>query len=99
MKKVKRPAADDEMLPEYDFSGAVRGKYFERFEQGSNLVLLDPDVAAAFRTSVAVNDALRSLVSARGKQSRVVRRSPGARRRPGKGLQTCVKRGRGKPRG
>ena len=42
---------DDDLLPEYDFSqmkGAVRGKYVERFREGTNLVLLDPDVAAAF---------------------------------------------------
>jgi hypothetical protein len=48
MKKVKRPAASDEMRPEYDFSGAVRGKYYERFRQSSNVVLLDPDVSRAF---------------------------------------------------
>lgn len=99
MKKVKRPVADDDMLPEYDFSDAVRGKYFERFQQGSNLILLDPDVAAAFPSSRAVNEALRSLVSARGKQGRVIRRSPSPRRRPAKRLQrTSAKTGRGKPR-
>ena len=51
------------MLPEYDFTGAVRGKYYERYRQGTNVVLLDPDVAAVFRDSVAVNEALRLLVS------------------------------------
>lgn len=51
------------MLPQYDFKGAVRGKYYERYRQGTNVVLLDPDVAAVFRDSVAVNDALRLLVS------------------------------------
>ena len=51
------------MLPEYDFTGAVRGKYYERYRQGTNVVLLDPDVAAVFRDSAAVNDALRLLVS------------------------------------
>ena len=39
------------MLPEYDFTGAVRGKYYERYRQGTNVVLLDPDVAAVFRDS------------------------------------------------
>ncbi len=51
------------MLPEYDFTGAVRGKYYERYRQGTNVVLLDPDVASVFRDSDAVNDALRLLVS------------------------------------
>jgi hypothetical protein len=41
-----RPRAndDDEILPEYDFTGAVRGKYYERYRQGTNVVLLDPDI-------------------------------------------------------
>ena len=51
------------MLPEYNFTGAVRGKYYERYRQGTNVVLLDPDVATVFRDSAAVNDALRLLVS------------------------------------
>jgi hypothetical protein len=51
--------------PEYDFSqmkGGVRGKYVERYREGTNLVLLDPDVAAAFPDAKAVNDALRLLM-------------------------------------
>ena len=51
------------MLPEYDFTGAVRGKYYERYRQGTNIVLLDPDVAEVFRDAASVNDALRLLVS------------------------------------
>ena len=42
--------------------GAVRGKYVERYREGTNLVLLDPDVAAAFPDAKAVNDALRQLL-------------------------------------
>jgi len=56
---------EDEMLPEYDFSkmqGGVRGKYVERYKTGTNVVLLDPDVAQAFPTSDSVNEALRSLI-------------------------------------
>lgn len=53
----------DEMLPEYDFSNAVRGKYYDRYRQGSNVVLLDPDVAEVFSNATAVNDALRFLVA------------------------------------
>lgn len=63
MSQRRRTNSDDDMLPEYDFTGAVRGKYYERYRQGTNVVLLDPDVAAVFRNSVAVNDALRLLVS------------------------------------
>lgn len=53
---------DDDLEPEYDFSGAVRGKYYERYQQGTNLVLLDPDVAQAFKDSESVNRALRLLL-------------------------------------
>lgn len=87
MKKPKSQVADDEMRPEYDFSGAVRGKYFERFQQGSNLVVLDPDVSAAFPTSEAVNQALRSLASTPREGSGVIRRSPSPQRRPNKRMQ------------
>lgn len=55
----------DELRPEYDFSkmkGGVRGKYVERYRTGTNVVLLDPDVAQAFPTSDAVNEALRLLM-------------------------------------
>jgi hypothetical protein len=53
---------EDDLEPEYDFTGAVRGKYYERYQQGSNVVLLDPDVAQAFKDSEAVNRALRLLL-------------------------------------
>jgi hypothetical protein len=52
---------DDDLLPEYDFSqmkGGVQGKYVERYREGTNLVLLDPDVAAAFPDAKAVNNAI-----------------------------------------
>lgn len=56
---------EDELRPEYDFSkmaGGVRGKYVERYRAGTNLVLLDPDVAQAFPTDASVNEALRLLM-------------------------------------
>ena len=56
---------EDDLRPEYDFSklkGHVRGKYVDRYREGTNLVLLDPDVAAAFPDAKAVNDALRLLL-------------------------------------
>ncbi len=64
MKARNRATADD-MRPEYDFdySTAVRGKYYRRLlKEGANVVVLDPDVAKAFRSSAAVNEALRSLL-------------------------------------
>ena len=59
------PLLDDELRPEYDLSqlqGGVRGKYAQRYKQGTNLVLLDPDVADAFPTEDSVNEALRLLM-------------------------------------
>lgn len=56
----------DEMRAEYDFRGGVRGKYAERFTKGSNVVVLDPDVAKRFRNSREVNAALRQLLMASG---------------------------------
>ena len=64
MKKVESEM-DDELRPEYDLSklkGRVRGKYVERYREGTNLVLLEPDVAAAFPDAKAVNEALRLLI-------------------------------------
>jgi hypothetical protein len=53
--------ADLEMRPHYDFSKGVRGKYAARYRDGTKVVLLDPDVAEMFKTSEAVNEALREL--------------------------------------
>ena len=57
---------DDDLAPEYDLrtllKGSVRGKYAERFRQGTNLVLLDPEVAQVFPDHQAVNDALRLVI-------------------------------------
>ena len=52
---------DDDVREEYDFSGGVRGKYAERFAKGSNVVVLDEDVARVFPDSASVNAALREL--------------------------------------
>ena len=51
----------DEILPEYDFSRSARNKYASRYAAGSAVVVLDPDVAAAFPNSAEANDALRAL--------------------------------------
>ncbi len=65
-----------DMRPEYDIRGGGRGKYFERYRQGTNVVLLQPDVAAVFRSSEAVNRALRALME-------IARRQAGAAVREG----------------
>ena len=65
MNKEVKTEFDDEVCPEYDFAqleGGVRGKYAEQYRQGTNLVLLAPDVAKAFPTDEAVNEALRLLI-------------------------------------
>jgi hypothetical protein len=62
MNQAKKAVVDDEMLPEYDFSGGVRGKYYRRYQEGTNIVVLAPDVADAFPNADAVNEALRLLV-------------------------------------
>jgi hypothetical protein len=59
----KNKASEDDLRPEYDFSGGVRGKYAKRFAEGSNVVVLEPDVAERFPNSEAVNQALRKLIS------------------------------------
>jgi hypothetical protein len=63
---TRRPASDD-MRAEYDFSkmkGGIRGKYFERYSKGTNLVLLSPDVAAHFPDERSVNETLRRVIRA-----------------------------------
>jgi hypothetical protein len=55
------PASDD-LLEEYDFSKGIRGKYVSRFKDGSNIVVLSPDVAEVFTDSESVNEALRTLI-------------------------------------
>jgi len=65
MKKVNNREIEDDLRPEYDFSklrGGVRGKYAKRIQQGTNLVLLSPDVARYFPNEQSVNTVLRSLV-------------------------------------
>jgi hypothetical protein len=64
---ASKPKQGDDMRDHYDFSGGVRGKYAARYAQGSNVVVLAPDVAEVFPDSVAVNEALRTLVRISGK--------------------------------
>jgi hypothetical protein len=62
LKKAPKKQPDPDMLPEYDFSKGIRGEYAKRYAAGTNLVPLDPDVAAFFPDADAVNEALRALV-------------------------------------
>ena len=73
MKKEQNNQREPDMLDEYDFSGGVRGKYAERFARGSNIVVLDPDVAEVFSDSESVNQALRALVEIIQHQSQKAR--------------------------
>lgn len=61
MKKARSSHSTEEMLPEYDFSGGVRGKYADKFAKGTIMVVLDPDVAEVFPDPESVNTALRAL--------------------------------------
>jgi len=61
MKTSTKPGAAPGLRAEYDFSGGLRGKYTRRYAEGTNLVLLEPDVAAVFPDAEAVNTSLRAL--------------------------------------
>jgi len=83
----KRREAEDDLKPEYDFAsmkGGVRGKYVSRLRKGSNIVVLEPEIAAAFPSEAAVNEALRGVLNT----TRAVRRSGGL---PNKALQPTRK--------
>ena len=62
MSQENKPTDKDEMRDEYDIRGGEREKYYERYRQGTNVVLLEPDVAAVFHDSESVNRALRMLI-------------------------------------
>jgi hypothetical protein len=57
---------EEDDIPEIDFTGGVRGKYYQRYQEGTNVVLLEPDMAKVFRDSSAVNHALREYLSEHG---------------------------------
>ena len=77
MKKVKE---SDELRSEYkreDLGKGVRGKYFESYQKGSNLILLSPEVAKVFPTEAAVNKALMSLINVAKKSTGLTTHSTG----------------------
>lgn len=61
MKMANKKEPEDTMRAEYDFSNGTRGKYAKKVAKGTNIVILDPDVAKLFKDSESVNDALRLL--------------------------------------
>jgi hypothetical protein len=76
--KRKGEVSSDDLRSEYnfDYSKAVRGKYYRRLlKEGANVVVLEPDVAKVFRNSTAVNDALRSLLKVARSSRRPTTRS------------------------
>jgi hypothetical protein len=78
--KTKQEMNHDELRPEYDFdySKAIRGKYYKRLlKEGANVVVLEPDIAKAFGDSFAVNEALRSLLDLTRSTQRLTKRSGG----------------------
>jgi hypothetical protein len=70
-----RPDEEDDDIPETDFSGAVRGKYYERAMRGTNVVLLEPDVAKVFHDSAVVSQALREYLTEHGAPPELPKRS------------------------
>ena len=65
---MSKTTKSDEMRREYDFSGGIRGKHHRAYQKGTNVVLLEPDVAAVFKDSESVNHALRMLMDIAGKE-------------------------------
>ena len=65
---MSKTTEDDEMRPEYDFSTGVRGKHYRAYQQGTNVVLLEPDIAEVFKDSASVNHALRMLMELAGNE-------------------------------
>jgi hypothetical protein len=87
MRKPSAKVGDDGMRAEYDFSNAVRGKYYERYRASTNVVVLDPDVAKAFPNAEAINKALRVLVSVARARVYAPKRRSSTKRRPNKRMQ------------
>ncbi len=68
---MKRMRKDQDMLEEYDFSKGVQGKYAKRYAEGTNVVVIEPDVVKFFPDHNSVNQALRSLTEIIKKQKKI----------------------------
>jgi hypothetical protein len=80
---------NDDMRPEYDLSGGIRGRFFKEYQQGNNVVLLDSDVASVFPDSRTVNQTLRLLIQLAEKKA-----AAGTKRgASNKGLRQKMRRG------
>ncbi len=64
---------EEDDIPEVDFRDGVRGKYYKRYQQGTNVVLLEPDLAKVFHDSDVVNQALREYLSEHGQPPKVTK--------------------------
>jgi hypothetical protein len=93
MSRATSRDVSDELLPEYDFSKGIRGKHHQAYVAGSNVVFLDPDVAAAFTDSASVNQALRLLMHV-ANRSVAARRPEKTQARTGSAPRPGRKRGR-----
>lgn len=74
---MKKMPNDPDMLEEYDFSKGVRGKYAKRYAEGTNVVVVEPDLAKFFPDHDSVNDALRHLAAVIKKQRKTEQVPPG----------------------
>lgn len=72
---MKRMQKDSDMLEEYDFSKGIQGKYAKKYNEGTNVVVIDPDVAKFFPDHDSVNEALRSLTEIIKRQKRTPSKS------------------------
>ncbi len=70
MKQARRRPRNDEMREEYDFSKGIRGKYYRQYMKGTNIIVLDPDVAKVFKDSKEVNSILRALAKIASQKTR-----------------------------
>ncbi len=94
MKKASAKRLDDDLRPEYDLSqlkGGVRGKYYRQAVAGTNLMLIEPEIAEVFPDSQAVNRALRLLLDTAEAAARPARRRQGV---ANKALQRAAQKAR-----
>ena len=85
MRKASAKRLDDDLRPEYDLSqlkGGVRGKYYRQATTGTNLMLIEPELAEVFRDSESVNRALRLLVDTAEAAASPARRRHGRPKQP-----------------
>ncbi len=87
MNPQTHPGDNDDIRPEYDFSHGVRGKHYEAYRAGTNVVFLEPDVAKVFTDSALVNQVLRLLLQ-------FAKNTVPAKSRPNKALQPTTRRRR-----